>query len=133
MRLIVVEDEPFIALDLESLARSAGHEVLGVADTLDDAVNLARAQHPEAALVDLNLRDGMTGVEVSRRLAGAGVAVGFITGNAEIIPDDFAGAVAVVDKPFTPDGVEELLNLLQSKLTGGATPPQRFARGPRPS
>jgi two-component system, response regulator PdtaR len=132
LRLIVVEDEPFIALDLESLAVSAGHEVLGVAETLDEAVTLARAQRPEAALVDLNLRDGMTGVEISRRLSGTGVAVGFITGNAEVIPADFAGAVGVVDKPFTPDGVEELLNLLQSKLTGGKTPPPRFARLARP-
>ena len=128
LRLIVIEDEPFIALDLETLATAAGHEVLGVADTLDDAVELARERTPEAALVDLNLRDGMTGVEISRRLSGHGVAVGFITGNAEEIPPDFGGAVAVVEKPFTPDGVHELLDLLQFTIGRGARPPTRFAR-----
>jgi len=128
LRLIVIEDEPFIALDLQTLAMAAGHEVLGVADSLIDAVDLASRRAPEAALVDLNLRDGMTGVEISRRLANSGVAVGFITGNAEEIPADFAGAVAVVEKPFTPDGVQELLDLLQSTVGGGAPPPQRFAR-----
>ena len=128
MRLIVIEDEPFIALDLETLATAAGHEVLGVADTLRDAVELASKRTPEAALVDLNLRDGMTGVEISRRLSDRGVAVGFVTGNAEELPADFGGAIAVVEKPFTPDGVNELLDLLQSTLGRGLPPPQKFAR-----
>ncbi len=128
MRLLVVEDEPFIALDLETLAAAAGHEVIGVADTLSEAVDLAHRGTPEAALVDLNLRDGMTGAEISRQLSEHGVAVGFITGNIEMIPADFAGALAVVEKPFTPDGVQELLELLKSSLSGGPAPQRRFAR-----
>lgn len=128
MRLLVVEDEPFIALDLETLAAAAGHEVIGVADTLTEAVDLACTRTPQAALVDLNLRDGMTGAEISRRLSGKGVAVGFITGNVEEIPADFAGAVAVVEKPFTPAGVQEMLDLLKSFLGDGPAPERRFAR-----
>ena len=128
MRLLVVEDEPFIALDLETLAAAAGHEVIGVADTLSEAVDIARRRTPEAALVDLNLRDGMTGAEISRRLSRTGVAVGFITGNVEEIPADFAGALAVVEKPFTPAGVQELLELLKSSVNGGPAPTRHFAR-----
>jgi DNA-binding response OmpR family regulator len=130
LRLLLVEDEPFIALDLEMLAGAAGHEVVGVADTFDSAVELAAANRPDAALVDINLRDGFSGVQVSRALSGGqGVAVGFVTGNAEQVPPDFAGARAVLEKPFTPAGVEELLSILEAAVEGeGAPSPPRHAR-----
>lgn len=119
MRLLLVEDEPFIALDLEMLSTSAGHEVVGVADTLESALAMASSASPEAALVDINLRDGFSGVNISRALTGGGaVQVGFVTGNAEQIPDDFAGARAVLEKPFTQAGVEEMLGILQSACDG---------------
>jgi len=131
LRLLLVEDEPFIALDLELLSTSAGHEVVGVADSLETAIALANSARPEAALVDINLRDGFSGVQVSRLLAGAGqVCVGFVTGNAEQIPPDFAGAVAVLEKPFTQAGVEEMLGILQCACDGAAPPEggPRYAR-----
>ncbi|OYX31095.1 MAG: hypothetical protein B7Y99_10840 [Caulobacterales bacterium 32-69-10] len=135
MRLLLVEDEPFIALDLELLSRSAGHEVVGVADSLESAIAMAASAAPEAALVDINLRDGFSGVQVSRALSGQGqVHVGFVTGNAEQIPPDFAGAVAVLEKPFTQAGVEEMLGILQSACEGEAPSPQpRYARMARRS
>lgn len=132
MRLILVEDEPFIALDLEYLVKAAGHEVAGVAESLPRALELAERVHPDAALVDINLRDGVTGPEIARRLScEQGVAVGFLTGNADQIPSDFAGAVAVVDKPFSRQGLEELLGVLEQARAQG--PPHegqtlKFAR-----
>jgi len=132
LRLILVEDEPFIALDLEFLAKGAGHEVVGIAESLSRAMQLAEREKPDAALVDINLRDGMTGPEVCRRLTSEqGMAVGFLTGNADQIPLDFAGAVGVVDKPFSRQGLEELLAILeQTRDTGRPTPGQtlRFTR-----
>ncbi len=133
MRLLLVEDEPFIALDLELLSTSAGHEVVGVADSLDTAIALARSAEPQAALVDINLRDGFSGVQVSQVLSReGGVCVAFITGNAEQIPPDFAGAVAVLEKPFTQAGVQEMLGLLQSACDGEAPSvgEPRYARVP---
>lgn len=119
MRLLLVEDEPFIAMDLETLATAAGHDVVGVAECLSSAVGLAASEQPEAALVDLNLRDGLTGPEVARRLTGLhGVKVGFVTGNAEQLKDDFAGALGVLEKPFSDFGVLELLQLLEAALRG---------------
>ena len=126
MRLLLVEDEPFIALDLQLLSTSAGHEVVGVADTLESASQLADSVSPDAALVDINLRDGFSGIQVSRMLSGArGVAVGFITGNTEQIPPDFGGAVAVLEKPFTQQGVEEMLAILRAISEGDAAPRAR--------
>ena len=130
MRLLLVEDEPFIALDLELLVQSAGHEVVGVADSFDSAIDMAERATPDAALVDINLRDGMTGLQISRALAqGSGVTVGFVTGNPEQIPADFAGAVAVVEKPFSQQGVEELLAILEGARLGAPRSEQtRYAR-----
>jgi CheY-like chemotaxis protein len=129
LRLLLVEDEPFIALDLEMLVESEGHHVVGVADTFEGAMDMAAAAAPEAAFVDLNLRDGMTGLQVARALAqGQGVAVAFITGNAEQIPSDFAGAVAVVEKPFSHEGVAELLSILEDARAGRAARQPTYAR-----
>lgn len=130
MRLLLVEDEPLIALDLEALVASFGHEIVGVADTLKSAVELAGAHRPDAALVDLNLRDGMTGKEVARALTGRlGIPIGYITGNAEQLTNDFAGGRAVVEKPFTDAGVQEMLRVLEAARTGAPLPPVlRYAR-----
>jgi CheY-like chemotaxis protein len=133
LRLLLVEDEPFIALDLEMLVEAQGHEVVGVADTFQGAMDMAAASAPEAAFVDLNLRDGMTGLKIARALSDdQGMAVAFITGNAEQIPADFAGALAVVEKPFTQHGVTELLTILQNAREGRTTAAGRFARRPKP-
>ena len=127
MRLLLVEDEPFIALDLQLLSTAAGHDVVGVADCLQSALALAAEQAPEAALVDINLRDGFSGVEAARALGRGGCrAIGFVTGNTEQIPSDFAGAVAVLEKPYTQAGVEEILAILQNAC---ADPP---GTSPRP-
>ena len=128
MRLLLVEDEPFIALDLQMLSTSAGHEVVGVADTFDTALDLAMTQHPDAALVDINLRDGFTGFRISQALSGQGRIVGFVTGNAEQVPADFAGALAVLEKPFTQQGVEEILGVLQSARGGPCCLAPRYVR-----
>ena len=131
MRLLLVEDEPFIALDLEMLVEAEGHQVVGVADTFQGAMDMAAAAGPEAAFIDLNLRDGMTGLKIARALtAEQGLAVAFITGNAEQIPADFAGALAVVEKPFTQHGVAELLTILQDAREGRASGEARYARRP---
>lgn len=138
MRLLLVEDEPFIAMDLESLATGAGHQVVGVAECLSTAVGIASAEHPEAALVDLNLRDGLTGPQIARLLTGQhGMKVGFVTGNAEQLKSDFAGALGVLEKPFNDFGVLELLKLLEAALCGTAGAPPRFVMlagaSPRPA
>ena len=128
-----MEDEPFIALDLQMLSMSAGHEVVGVADSLERALQIAASEAPDAALVDINLRDGFSGVQVSRALTGGRrVAVGFVTGNTEQIPADFAGALAVLEKPFTQAGVEEMLEILQDACNGGCRPVHegRYTRTP---
>lgn len=113
MRLLIVEDEPFIAADLESLTAELGHEVVGVADTKAMALDLARRAHPDAALLDLKLRDGFTGSEIAQALsADFHLPFAFVTGNTETLPAGAFGAVAVVAKPFTDDQVRSAIAAL---------------------
>ncbi len=109
LRILIVEDEILIGLELESLLQDLGHEVVGVAATSADAISLSEAQHPDLAFVDIHLADGPTGVDVARRLADIGVTVLFMTANAKRIPDDCAGAQGVIAKPYTERGVRQAL------------------------
>src|ERR1700761_2752251 len=81
LRILLVEDEPLIALDLESILERLGHEVVGVAETRLEAIHLAEHEHPDVALVDIKLRDGFTGVATADQLTSDfGLYCAFVTG-----------------------------------------------------
>src|ERR687890_86310 len=110
LRILVVEDEILIALELESLLQDLGHDVVGIAASSKDALSLGRELKPDLAFVDIHLADGPTGVDVARYLADEHqVTVLFMTANAKRIPEDFAGAWGVIAKPYTERGVREAL------------------------
>ncbi len=110
LRILIVEDEILIALELESLLQDLGHEVVGIAASSGDALALGEELAPDLAFVDIHLSDGPTGIEVARQLADQNdVTVLFMTANAKRIPEDFAGARGVIAKPYTERGVKEAL------------------------
>jgi two-component system, response regulator PdtaR len=89
LRVLIVEDELLIALELECLLQDAGHDVVGIAACSGEALDLSAKLDPDIAFVDIHLADGPTGVEVSRRLAAEhDVTVLFMTANAKRIPED---------------------------------------------
>ncbi|WP_161992573.1 response regulator [Aureimonas leprariae] len=67
-RVLIVEDELLIALDIEDVLISAGHEVVGVAADMHQAMELAEAFRPDLAIMDVNLARGTNGIETARRL-----------------------------------------------------------------
>lgn len=84
-----------------------GHEVVGIADTHDEALRVARVTKPDFAFVDLKLRDGFTGMAIVRRLqADFGLYCAFVTGNAEQIGET---DTMVVKKPFTAAAIASAL------------------------
>ncbi len=110
---MLVEDEPFIALDLETIIASQGHDVVGVADCLTSALRLAETSHADAAFIDVNLRDGFTGLAVACALRDRfGIRFGFVTGNPEQLPTDRCGAMGVIEKPFSNEDITRLLGRL---------------------
>ncbi len=95
---LIVEDEIFVALDLERILMDAGYGVAGIAADRDSAI--AAAPGCNFAFVDINLRDGPTGPEIAKRMArDYGVKVVFVTANPAQIGD--AECLGYIRKPFS--------------------------------
>jgi len=98
-RVLVAEDEFVIALEVGEALRRAGFEVVGPAATAGEAERLAAEEPLDAAVLDLELRDG-TAVAAADALAGRGIPFVFLSGyEAEVLPGHLRGR-AVLDKPF---------------------------------
>lgn len=125
IRVLVVEDEVLVAAEIEFLIAEAGMETLGVAISSEEALTMIEDHRPELVLLDVHLADGPTGVEVARRAAALhGVAVLFMTANRRRLPNDFAGAVGSVAKPYTEWGMRAALRFVAECMRdGGATRP----------
>ncbi|AIC30141.1 response regulator (plasmid) [Rhizobium sophoriradicis] len=116
-RVLIVEDEFLIALDLGATVEGMGMQVAGLANDREQALRLAPSA--DIAFVDVNLADGPTGPELGRRLAEEhGIAVVFMTGNPETVADGVKGAVGVVQKPVMPSVVEQLVKYLAARRAG---------------
>ncbi|BBE70723.1 response regulator [Oharaeibacter diazotrophicus] len=122
LAVMVVEDEALLALELEDVLQENGHRVLGPAMSRNQAVRLAEETRPDLALVDVHLLDGPTGVEVARHLSSKGVPVVFMTANVRRIPEDFAGAIGVIEKPYTTNGLQNALTYVVKRLHGEPPP-----------
>ncbi|MBB4239089.1 response regulator [Rhizobium esperanzae] len=116
-RVLIVEDEFLIALDLGATVEGMGMQVAGLANDCEQALRLAPLA--DIAFVDVNLADGPTGPEIGRRLAEEhGIAVVFMTGNPEMVAGGVKGAVGVVQKPVMPSLVEQLVKYLAARRVG---------------
>jgi DNA-binding response OmpR family regulator len=97
--ILIVEDEILVALEMECILEERGYRVVGIAADLDGALAFA-GDAIDLALVDLNLRDGLTGPEIGKRLAHEHKAnVLFVTANPRLLGDGIAGTVGVLTKP----------------------------------
>lgn len=97
--ILIVEDEVFVALEMQSILEENGHSVLGIAADLEGALAYKEAEIG-LALVALNLRDGLTGPQIGERLANEhDAAVLFVTANPRLLGDGIAGTIGVLTKP----------------------------------
>jgi CheY-like chemotaxis protein/DNA-directed RNA polymerase specialized sigma24 family protein len=110
--VLIIEDEPFIALDLEGLVESLGHRVTGIARTHSEAVALARHKVPGLVLADIQLADGSSGLDaVNELIENVEVPVIFITA----YPERFLTGVRpepafLIAKPFQPATVAAVIS-----------------------
>lgn len=114
LKVIIVEDEALLAMELESLVEDSGNVVVGWATSFDEAKALIDANTADLAFVDLNLADGPTGVKVAEyiRDSGRSLAV-FMTANPRSLPENYAGAIGVIAKPYTMSGLMAALTYLK--------------------
>jgi DNA-directed RNA polymerase specialized sigma24 family protein/CheY-like chemotaxis protein len=102
--VLIIEDETFIAMDLESLVKNLGHNVIGVARTHSDALALANTTRPGLILADIQLADGSSGLDaVNELLRTFEVPVVFITAYPErFLTGERPEPAFLISKPFQP-------------------------------
>jgi CheY-like chemotaxis protein/DNA-directed RNA polymerase specialized sigma24 family protein len=107
-RVLIIEDEPIIALDLENLVTELGHEVVATAATREDAVRLAHLKKPGLVLADINLGEGGSGIDaVNDILSGFDIPVIFITAYPEkLLTGERPEPTYLIAKPFLPETVQ---------------------------
>jgi CheY-like chemotaxis protein len=102
--VLIIEDEPIIAMDIEELVRGCGHRVIGVAASESDAVAIAERARPGLILADINLGAGGDGTSaVARIMRSHPVPVIFVTAYPERLLTGAAfEPTFVITKPFEP-------------------------------
>ena len=105
-RVLIVEDEPLIAMALEDDLQDLGYEVTGTAETADDAERLAHETSPDVILMDIRLKGDRDGVDAALSLRDDGhpARVIFVTGSREPdtldrIGDDHPAALLIKPVP----------------------------------
>jgi CheY-like chemotaxis protein len=104
-RVMIIEDEMIIAMDLENLVTELGHTVIGIATTRDEAVRMAREAKPELVLADIQLADGSSGVDAAIDILDSGsIPIIFITAFPEcLLTGERPEPTYLVQKPFSQD------------------------------
>lgn len=111
-RILIVEDEPLIAMMLEDFLETLDRQVAGVADSVAEALARLAEGGIDGAILDVNLRGGETCWPIADALQAAGIPFLLATGGgADSIAEAHRGR-PVLSKPFTMDGVEKALSSL---------------------
>ena len=121
MRILIVEDECLIALALADSLEQGGHEVLGPAGTMDEALALCEATaQPDLAVLDSDLRDGSSGVDVARALLHRwGVLSIFASGQVAEARRAQDIAFGCISKPYHCETVLRSLEMAHRVIGGG--------------
>ena len=103
--ILIIEDEPVIALDIAGLVNDMGHSVIGVASSQSEAVQMARKSQPGLVLADIDLGSGGSGITaVKSILQSMTVPVIFVTAYPErLLTGERPEPTYLVTKPFEPD------------------------------
>jgi CheY-like chemotaxis protein/DNA-directed RNA polymerase specialized sigma24 family protein len=110
--VLIIEDEPIIALDIETIVRELGHEVVGVARTRREAVAIVADREPGLVLADIQLADGSSGLDaVNDILLRIETPVIFITAFPErLLTGEKPEPAFLITKPFQAESVKAAIS-----------------------
>lgn len=110
--VLIIEDEAFIAFDLEGLVESLGHRVTGIARTREEALAIAAKKRPGLILADIQLADGSSGLDaVNDMLETFETPVIFITAYPErFLTGERPEPAFLIAKPYQPSTVSAILS-----------------------
>ena len=128
LRVLIVEDEFFISLDMQNLLQALGHTVVGIAVSADEAARVAQREHPDVALMDIRLVGARDGIDAAQEIFNRfGVPSLFVTANTD--PQTRGRALAAQPLGF----LEKSVRLPAPHATPLITERSRVAAGQRAS
>lgn len=117
MLILIVEDNAVLAFMMEHALTGAGHRVLGPASDPVEAIGLADQFRPELAIVDIDLKDHASGIEIARNLrVDRGIPSLFSTGQVETARRHADVAIGILSKPFAPETVVNAVAVVSKLL-----------------
>ena len=132
VRVLIVEDDAIVALDLSLLLESRGYLVLGIAHSAQRAIELAEATHPDVVLMDINLQGRGDGIEAAEDLSRRdGLAVVFLTAYRDSATLQRALATrpyGFVTKPFDADALQTAIDFALYRLRSEAALAREHSR-----
>ncbi len=110
--VLVIEDEPMIAMDLESIVEGLGHRVMGVARTHAEALKAIAKEKPGLVLADIQLADGSSGLDAVNDMLGSfQVPVIFITAYPDrLLTGERPEPAFLITKPYQPETVKAIIS-----------------------
>ena len=109
MRILVVEDEPLLAMLTEECLAELGHEVVGCVANVAQAMATIDTVELDFALLDFTLADDATSVPVAIRLRADGIPFAYLTGHRSLPLGGEVPVAPMLTKPFTLDRLDEVL------------------------
>jgi DNA-binding response OmpR family regulator len=113
LSILIVEDEPLIAMMLEDFVDTLGHKVAGTVDCVADALTRLEAGGIDMAILDVRLRNGERSWPVADLLADRGIAFLISTGGHVDPPPERHAAAPQLSKPFTMDGIQAAIDMVR--------------------
>ena len=107
--ILIVEDDPFIALDLQDFFLDEGYNVIGPTATSSGGLSLLDAQSPDCALLDYNLLSD-TSDKIATRLDREKIPYIFLTGQINRVVSSVHPSIPIVSKPFDPFEIRTAIN-----------------------
>jgi DNA-binding response OmpR family regulator len=118
-RILIIEDEALVAMELRFVLEDLGHEVIATVADAKSARAMAAETEIDLALVDIHLSDGATGIELGRDLGQAmGVTVVFMTANPGMVRNGVAGTIGVLTKPTDERAVKTAVDYALRRRQG---------------
>ena len=122
--LMIVEDEVLVSILLRDELQKAGYKVVDLTDRLDAAMEVAKAEKPDLALVNIRLARGDDGIELSKHLKVLGIPVLLISGQVSRASSAKTVAIGSMPKPYDPDEMVLAVAYLLARLNGDNTLPK---------
>ena len=121
LRILVVDDEPMIAMLAAEFIADLGHAPVGPAHSLDEALEMVKTHDIDGAIIDV-LLGRQTAYPLAELLAARGIPFVFATGQSAAAIEPGHSAIAVLVKPFSANLFEAAIRAIASKHAHHATP-----------